>query len=194
MQSFLDYIRKITLLSPESEKAFLEACKTYSFPKGHFLHKPGEIAKTFYFIQKGIAKAFYYKGRKEIVDWIADENTIVFSAESFLSQRPGFNCIQLLEDCELIGIDYEDLEELYAKYHDLERLGRLHVTYGLLLMQAKINSMQFETAKQRYEKLLLEHPNYLDRVSLKDLASFLGMTQVSLSRIRTQTKGNPRNS
>lgn len=188
MQAFLDYIRSISPLSPESEKAFLEVCKTYSFPKGYLLHKSGEVAKTFYFIQQGIAKAFYYKGRKEIVDWIADENTIVFSMESFLSQKPGFNSIQLLEDCDLVGINYGDLEMLYTKYHDIERLGRLHVTYGLLLMQEKINSVQFETAKQRYEKLIKEHPSYLDRVSLKDLASFLGMTQVSLSRIRAQTK------
>ncbi|TGK01052.1 Crp/Fnr family transcriptional regulator [Leptospira semungkisensis] len=191
MENFLNYFRNITHLSPESENALKEVSKFYTFPKGYLLHKPGEIAKTFYYVTKGIGKLYYYKGRKEIVDWIGDENTILFSPESFLTQKPGYNTIELLEDSELIGIDYEDIEKLYRKFHDIERLGRLHVTYGLLLLQEKVNSMQFETAKQRYDKLIKEHPNYLERVSLKDLASFLGMTQVSLSRIRAVNK-NPK--
>ena len=79
---------------------------------------------------------------------------------------------------------YYKMSGLFFKYHEMERLGRQLTILALVQLQNRINSMQFETAKKRYENFLVQYPNCINRISLGDLASFLGMTQVTLSRVR----------
>jgi CRP-like cAMP-binding protein len=135
-------------------------------------------------VKSGIGKVYYLKEGKEIIDWISDEGNLMTSVSSFLTQTPSLHYVELIEDSELIGISYRDLEDLYSKYHDMERLGRQLTIMALVQLQDRINAMQFETAKKRYEDFLVRYPGCINRISLGDLASFLGMTQVTLSRVR----------
>jgi CRP-like cAMP-binding protein len=186
MQQFLAYLKQITPLSNDSCNDFIAKCKEYKYPKGFELVKAGQVCNYIYFIKSGIGKVFYSKEDKEIIDWIGDEGNIISSIISFLSRKPSIHIVKLLEPSELIGIHYDDLEVLYREHHDLERMGRLLTTHALIELQERINSMQFETARQRYDNFLLQHPNCINRISLGDLASYLSMTQVTLSRIRAQ--------
>lgn len=78
------------------------------------------------------------------------------------------------------------LEQLYISFHEIERMGRLIVSYGLTLMQQRFDDLHFASAAERYEKLLQTNPSLLQRVSLGHIASYLGITQETLSRIRAQ--------
>ena len=184
MEEFTTYLNGISQLSTQSISELTAMCKNFNFPKGHFLVKTGQVSQYLYFVKKGIGKVYYLKDGKELIDWISDEGNLLTSVTSFLTNQPSKHVVQLMEDSELIGISYSDLEKLFAKYHDMERLGRQLSIMALVQTQERINSMQFESAKDRYNNFLLRFPNCINRISLGDLASYLGMTQVTLSRVR----------
>jgi len=185
MKEFVTYLKQVSPIGEESCNAFVSKCKVFSFSKGEFLLKSGQVSQYLYFVKSGIGKVYYLKeDGKEIIDWISDEGNLLTSVSSFLTQSPSLHYVKLIEDSELIGIAYKDLDELFSKYHEMERLGRKLTIIALVQLQNRINSMQFETAKKRYEKFLIQYPNCINRIPLGDLASFLGMTQVTLSRVR----------
>lgn len=184
MEEFTSYLNNISQLSRVSTLEFVSKCKRINYPKGHLLVRAGQVAQYLYFVKTGIGKVYYLKDGKELIDWISDEGNLLTSVTSFLTNQPSKHFVQLLEDSELIGISYSDLEKLFAKYHDMERLGRQLTIMALVQLQERVNSMQFESAKDRYDSFLIRFPNCINRISLGDLASYLGMTQVTLSRVR----------
>jgi len=185
MEDFIDYLKQISPIGEESCNSFISKCKVFNFSKGKYLLNSGQVCQYLYFVRLGIGKVYYLKeDGKEIIDWISDEGNLLTSVSSFLTQTPSVHYVKLIEDSELIGISYTDLEGLFSKYHEMERLGRQLTIMALVQLQNRINSMQFETAKKRYENFLIQYPNCINRIALGDLASFLGMTQVTLSRVR----------
>lgn len=184
MENFIAYLKSISQLKEESTKEFLSKCQTSTFKKGHQLVKPGQVSQYLYFVKSGMGKVYYLKEEKELIDWFSDEGNLLTSVTSFLTHQPSRHFVQLMEDSVLIGISYRDLEELFSKHHDLERLGRQLCIMALVQLQDRVNAMQFQTAKERYDHFLVQFPNCINRISLGELASYLGMTQVTLSRIR----------
>ena len=184
MEEFISYLQKIAPLTKESSLEFISKCKLYNFSKGTVLVKPGQTSQYLYFVKSGIGKVYYLKEEKELIDWISDEGHLLTSVTSFLTHQPSKHYVQLIEDSKLIGISYNDLESLFSKYHDMERLGRKISTMALVQLQERINAMQFESAKERYDNFLVRFPSCINRIALGDLASYLGMTQVTLSRVR----------
>ncbi|MBN8856435.1 MAG: hypothetical protein BGO55_16715 [Sphingobacteriales bacterium 50-39] len=105
---------------------------------------------------------------------------------SFLTRQPDRRGIELLEDAVLWGLHCDELEKLYKHYHDIERLGRLLVSFGLIQLQQRFDDLHFATAAQRYRTLIDTNPSFIQRVPLGMIASYLGITQETLSRIRAQ--------
>ena len=179
-------IANISPLSSESGNAFIRAWKYWPAPKDHFLLREQSIADYIYFIQKGVARIYYYKNGKEITEWIALDQQFFLSITSFFERTPSHLIIQTIEPSEVYGIHYNDFMTLADKYHDIERFLRKMITRSLILSQVRMDSIQFETAQQRYEGLVKNLPNILQRVPLSYIASFLGVTLETLSRIRSQ--------
>lgn len=132
-----------------------------------------------------MARIFYYKNGKEITEWIAAEGTFFFSITSFFQRIPGKLIIHTIEQAEVMGIHYNDLQALSASHHEIETLYRKMLAASLILSQQRMESIQFETAEQRYRKLIQQNPEFLLRVPLSYIASFLGVTLETLSRIRS---------
>lgn len=179
-------IGNISPLSPESGNAFINTWKYWPVPKDHFLLREHSVSDYIYFIQKGVARIYYYKNGKEITEWIALDQQFFLSITSFFERTPSHLIIQTLEPSEVYGIHHNDLMALADQYHDIEKLLRKMVTRSLILSQVRMDSIQFETAQQRYEGLVKNMPNILQRVPLSYIASFLGVTLETLSRIRSQ--------
>jgi CRP-like cAMP-binding protein len=175
----------ISRLSPEIMTIFLGAWQQWSVPKDHFLVREREVCDYIFFIRKGIARIYYYKDNREITEWIAMDEQFFLSIISFFERTPSRLIIQTLEPAEVMGIHYNDLIRLAAQHHEVETLFRKMMTGSLILSQYRMDSIQFESAQQRYEKLLQTSPRIIQRVPLSHIASFLGVTLETLSRIRS---------
>ena len=186
MNSLQKTITAISPLSEESMNAFLMAWKHWSTAKDFFLIKESTVSDYIYFIEKGVARIYYYKNGKEITEWIALDGQFFLSITSFFQRTPSHLIIQTIEPSEVYGIHHDDLMRLSDEHHDVERLLRKMVTFSLILSQERMDSIQFESAQQRYEKLLQTTPQIVQWVPLTYIASFLGITLETLSRIRSQ--------
>jgi CRP-like cAMP-binding protein len=177
-------LAEISLLSKESLTVFLSAWKSWSVPKDYYLVREHTVADYIFFIQTGLARIYYHKKGKDITEWIAPDGTFFLSITSFFERKPGKLIIQTLEPSEVMGIHYNDFHKLAAAHHDIETLYRKMLAFSLILSQERMESIQFETAEQRYKRLITKNPNFLQRVPLTYIASFLGVTLETLSRIR----------
>lgn len=186
MDQFFEVISQFVRLSPESKAAMTAAMKKLEFPKGHILIKEDTVCNYLYFVEKGLTRTYYYKDGKDVTDWISNENTFACSIVSFITRKPDRRIIELLEPSTLYALHYDKLEELYAKFHDIESVGRHLVSMGLVQMQQKFDAQHFSSALQRYQALMETNPSFILRVPLGMIASYLGITQETLSRIRSQ--------
>lgn len=183
-------IRDISPLSDESMKLFLAAWKEWIVPKDHFLVREHAVADHIFFIEKGIARIYYHKNDKEITEWIAMDQSFFLSIISFFERTPSKLIVQTIEPAVVMGIHYNDLTALAAAHHDIETLYRKMMSFSLILSQHRMESIQFETAQQRYSKLMKNSPGIIQRVPLTYIASFLGVTLETLSRIRAASREN----
>ena len=123
--------------------------------------------------------------RKDVTNWFAKENEFVTSMYSFVSRNPSLETIEALEDSELDFISYKDLNELYSTYAELNMLGRIFIEKYYVELEERANSFQFQSAKARYAHFLEKNSTLFRRVKLGHIASYLGITKETLSRIRT---------
>lgn len=184
--SFFELTDQFLNLSKESKEALSSVLKRLALEKGHVLVQVGSICKHIYFIEKGLTRTFYFKDGKDVTDWISAEGSFAVSLISFLTKSPDRRGIELLEPSVIWRLSHHDLEDLYMKYHDIERLGRLLVSAGMIQMQQRFDDLHFATALERYKKLMNTTPTLIHRVPLGMIASYLGITQETLSRIRAQ--------
>lgn len=184
-ESLQKAINNISILSKESSYVFFKAWQNWNVPKDHFLLREKEVCDYIFFIPKGVARIYYKKNGKEITEWIAMDEQFFFSITSFFQRTPSHLIIQTLEPSEVMGIHYNDLTRLAAEHHEVETLFRKMMSFSLILSQQRMDSIQFESAHQRYEKLIKNSPDIVKRVPLTYIASFLGVTLETLSRIRS---------
>jgi CRP-like cAMP-binding protein len=155
-------------------------------PKDHLLLREHTVSDYIYFIEKGAARIFYHKKEKEVTEWVALDRQFFLSITSFFQRTPSHLIIQTLEPSSIYGIHHNDLMALADKHHAVEKMLRKMITLSLILSQQRMDSIQFETAHERYEKLVKQSPGIIQRVPLSYIASFLGVTLETLSRIRGQ--------
>lgn len=184
MNSLIKYFNQYNTLSGEAQAAILLICTEVTIKKNDNLQPIGHTCKTIYFIRKGVARIYYYKDGIDITEGFYFENNIIARVESLFTGKPSRKGIQVLEDTELIAINAVLLFKLYDHFPDIERLFRKIFEAAYVDTVNRIEGIQFHSAEERYKALLQEAPNVLLRVPLKYVASYLGITQVSLSRIR----------
>ncbi|HEY2350643.1 MAG TPA: Crp/Fnr family transcriptional regulator [Puia sp.] len=186
MQKFFESISRFTSLSENSTAALASVMKRSEYPKGKVLVKPDTVCHRLYFVEEGLTRTYYFKDGKDITDWLSAENTFAVSIISFITRKPDRRGIELLEPSVLFSIHIDDLEGLCAAHHDIERMTRLIVSSGIVQLQQKFDDLHFETAVQRYKTLMTTNPTFIQRVPLGMIASYLGITQETLSRVRSQ--------
>jgi len=155
-----------------------------------FLLEAGDVCKNLYFIHKGLLRCYYIKENEEtgeeteVNTWFMRERDICVSVHSYYKQAPSYEYIQALEDCELICIAHDKLEEVYRKYIDFNFIGRVLTVEYLLDWAEQLKDIRMLKAQQRYEAFRKRAPELEQRVPQKYLASFLDMQPETLSRAR----------
>lgn len=184
MEALFKYFQKLSPLSKEAQIALSQISTIVKVKKNENLQPIGHTCKTIYFLKSGLARIYYFKEDVDITESFSFENSIVVRFESLFAGQPSKKGIQAIENSEFIAINAVQLAKLYDKFPEIERLFRKLTESSLVENINRIESIQFNTAEERYKSLIKEAPDVLKRVPLKYVASFLGITPVSLSRIR----------
>lgn len=182
--SFFDRIHKI---SPQARRALEDIIQLKSYSKNEIIQDIGNRCKTVYLVKQGCARIFYFKDGNDITEHFAFENELIVRAESLFTGKPTSKGIQAIDQTSTIGINSDALFKLYDEHHDIERLFRLLFEREYVNTVKRIESLQFKSAKERYAELL-ETTDYVQKIPLKYIATYLGITQVSLSRIRAEIR------
>lgn len=183
-----EIIDAIYPLTSASKNLIKKSIVETKFPKGHILFKADKIETSIYFIKKGIARAYAYSDENEITFWFGREGDPIVSMQSYVNNQKGYEDVELLEDCELYELKTEKLHKLFLEDIHIANWGRKFSELELIKSEERLISLQFNTATERYLALLENCPSIIQRVQLSYIASYLGITQVSLSRIRATLK------
>ncbi len=186
MQQLLQHINSYFPLSSEVQQSLASCFKETVLSKEKYIVRKGQTCSQLYFLEQGAVRGFYQAESKEITHWFGFENNFITSFYSFTTGKPAVEYIQLLEDSLLWSISKKDMIKLCSQYHDVERLVRIaYETYYVRLEERFVNS-HFKTASELYENLLKQAPHIVERVPLGYIASYLGMSQETLSRVRSR--------
>ncbi len=155
------------------------------FPKGEMILKEGEICEAIYWVAKGLIRQFYYKNGKELTEYMATENSIFMSIESLFKEKPSTQQIQALEPTILFALPKKKLEHEAVRNVNIQMLYRKILEESLIISQVHADMLRFESAQERYAKLVKRSPQLVLRAPLVYIASYLQMTPETLSRVRT---------
>lgn len=186
MKLFFQVIEGLAPLPPELREALSAVLEPMEVPRGTVLLRVHTVCHYLYFVEEGLTRTFYFKGGRDITDWLCPEGRFACSIVSFISGHADRRGIETLEPCRLLAIHRDALEGLCRKYHAAEHLVRRIAAMGLLEMQQRFDDLHFATAADRYRRLLQDTPALVQRVPLGMLASYLGMSPETLSRIRAR--------
>jgi len=179
-----DILDNIYVLPKASKLIFTSFIEEVHFSKGHILLRADKVEEQIYFIKKGIVRAFTQTENQDVTFWFGAEGFVVISMRSYISNQQGYEDIELLEDGIFFKLNSKDLQKLFEKDIHIANWGRKFAERELIFTEERLISYQFKSAKERYQDLLIANPNLFQRVQLGYIASYLGITQVSLSRIR----------
>jgi len=157
------------------------------YAKNEKILNEGEVCENIYWIVKGLVRQFYYKNGKELTEYMATENTICMCIESLFREQPTKLQIVAIEPTILYCLPKARLEAVAMKSVNIQILYRKILEESLILSQIHADMLRFESAIDRYQKLVKRSPQLVLRAPLVYIASYLQMTPETLSRVRTQT-------
>ena len=184
----LAYLTNKKTLTPEVCTSIDAAFQSEVIPKGDIIQKVNRFSERLLFIESGLVRVFFLKEGKDITHFFFDENYFIAPINSIFYNKSERYEWEALETCQVKTIRYEDFLILGEQYPKLINIALEFSMQLLDLFSHKLNLLQFEKAPDRYQQFLEMYPNLNNRVSLGDTASFLGITQQTLSVIRAQTK------
>ena len=155
-----------------------------SFSKGELVLRAGNVCENVYFIKKGAVRGFIKEGNKDITTWITAENEMVSSIYRLYSNQAALENIQAIEDCEMLTLPVADLENLYVQFPEFNAVARKLLERYYVDAEERAFIARLTNAENKYSLFLRRYEHLSNRIPLKYIASFLGMTLETLSRVR----------
>ena len=186
MEAFLEVCRAIHPLSTELEAELRRLARPETVAARTYLLEPGAVAQRLYFLEAGLVRGFYLKDGREVTSWFMPEENFVVSILSFFSRQPSHEYLQALEDSRLWSLSYEQVQALYRQFPEFNFIGRVITERYYVLSEQRALHLRMLPAAERYEQLRHDFPALLQRLPLKLLASHLGLTPETLSRLRAR--------
>lgn len=188
IENFRKYLTGIFQMDDDTFNLCLDFLKIIEIKKGEYLIQEGKTSKKIAYIDQGLFRIFYLKEGIQINTCFCKENSITSSFESFVNSTPSKESIQAIENSTLVTLSKHHLSKLYQLSPTWQSLSRLLTEKECLRLSSRANSLGFESAKEKYENLLTFHPQIIQRVSIQNIASYLGVTRETLSRIRSKIR------
>jgi CRP-like cAMP-binding protein len=183
----LQAIYQNPLLTKEELNTIFDAHRLVTFTKGDFLLKEGKVAKSYFCISEGMVRSYVYDfNGNDITTGFIGKNEIAIDVVSLFHQIPTVEYFQALTDCKCYVIDLDKFQLLYHTIKGFNEWGRAWMSKSLSDLKQRMISMITDSASDRYKTLQKQHPQILQQAPLKFIASYLGVTDTSLSRIRRE--------
>lgn len=189
MEQIRQAIRAMISISDIEMEGLLVDCCTKSFSKRSLLSKPGLVPNEIYFVNKGILRMVINDNNgTEHTTHFATENQFIADYANFMLQRPSVYSLQAIEPVEVVVLPRKSIEWGYRNLKQGDKMGRLIAEYYFIYHDNRIQNMYARTPKQRYDSITEVFPNIHNRVPQHMIASYLGITNVHLSRLKRQVK------
>ncbi|MBB5332382.1 Crp/Fnr family transcriptional regulator [Chryseobacterium koreense] len=182
----LDQISKYIKPDALTEDFFRYQTQTQTFAKGELLSQQNTYNRNVYYMENGLARTFYFEKGKDITTNFYSEGNSFGSIDTIFNNVPSIYNIEALEESTVTFCDYKKLEELCSVSLTSANFSRFLLGNIMTQMSKRISSLQHMTAKEKYAQLLEENPNIILRAPLGMIASYLGISQETLSRIRSE--------
>jgi len=188
-KSLLDFLNKFIPLSLNEYNELIAPCiiKRH-FDKKSIITTAGEVENYINFIDSGLVRKYYKKANDEVNTQISNEGHIIHSQESFHSRTPSEFSIETIEPTELSSITYECLEKMYSSSEKMQRLGRLVITATMVLKDKWLSQLVKLSPRERFISFVTRHPELMQRVPQKYLASYLNIKPETFSRFKHLVK------
>lgn len=173
-------------LSQEATEKLEENFTRVEGRKDKILLREGDVSKNIFFIAEGVCRYFINKDGKDISTWFSFENEFVTSFTSFFPKTVSRESIELLTDTILYKIEAQKYAALMRSSIELERVSHFFVIAHAFQLEERLYIFQTKSASEKYEYILKKHPHIIQRIPNKHLASYLGMTRETLSRVRSK--------
>ncbi len=183
-ENLKQFVSQFANLSGDEWGAVEPFIETRKLKKNDYFVREGEIARYISFTQNGYLRVLYNHDGNEITRDISPLHTFVTALPSYVSQTPSYEIIQAITDCELLVIYRDHLESLYDKYNNWQRVGRRVIEEMFVQTQSRIYAFITQPAELRYKEMMKQFPDIFQHVPLQYIASYLGITSQSLSRLR----------
>jgi len=186
--SFELFMKTFEGIRKKDEEAYTQLSETLqegSCKKGELIFTIGKTARKLIVLKSGIVKQFRYKDDGTVhITWFGFPGDVVTPHRSFVKQEPSYESVSALEDCEFIAINRDQMYKLASEYHAIETFSRELLEMYYIASDERLFFLQSFTARQKYDYILEHMPQFIQLVPQKELASFLGITRETLSRIR----------
>ncbi|MCB0697433.1 MAG: Crp/Fnr family transcriptional regulator [Chitinophagaceae bacterium] len=180
----LRIFNSIARLSPEEKELITKAFKPMSLTKGAFFLKEGEMDKYIGFIKTGLVRYFVYKNDEEATFEFTKEGEFIADYQSFNNHIKTVQNIQAIENCELLVINYEDVQYIFNNIPHGNLLGRIIIEHRFDVMVGQLLSIYMHNQEERYKKFMANYTDLAQRIPQYLIASYVGVKPQSLSRIR----------
>jgi CRP-like cAMP-binding protein len=187
MDQLSSFIKSRIAIEPIDLEVILSRFKQKTIKKGTLLLKRGQVASQYYFVKSGAIRFYFGESDEQLTAWVVFQNEFFTEISSLSPGKPTRFNIEAIEETTLNYIDKSDMEELYRQYASWQEFGR--ITWEMMAIRMIDEIIRFQTlsAEERYLEFL-KVPGFLQRVPIKQLASYLGITPNALSRIRKNIK------
>ncbi|MDN3547569.1 Crp/Fnr family transcriptional regulator [Mucilaginibacter aquaedulcis] len=187
LQKFRQHVETYVSLNDAEWEVLAPYLEIITLKKKKYFAEPGKVCNYIGLVVKGSVRYFHIKDGEEITGYFSFENEMASSYKSFLTRTPAINYIQAMEDAVIVNLSYAHMQQLYADDiigAKMERFCRLVAEHYLICYEDRVTSFITQTPEERYNKLLETGGEVLYRIPQHYIANFLGITPVSLSRIR----------
>jgi CRP-like cAMP-binding protein len=185
--NLIQFIQQILPMSPDRAEQVVAKFNPMKIERNGYILKAGTVCHASHFMEKGIARSYTYDHEgNEVTTAFYPANTYTSDLLSFFKRTPAKEYIQAITNCETWYITYEDMQASFHAIPEFREFGRLNIVNQYSLLKERMLSNLQETADQRYSDLIHSHPEILQHVPLKYIASYLGIADTSLSRIRKE--------
>lgn len=184
-QQLIDFLQSLYPLNDEIIEYLNQAAIEKKIGRGKLLLTAGEVCEHYYFIKKGLVRGFIIEDGKEITTWICREGEVITSIVNILDIQAMGENIKTLENSELLVMPTSGIQYLYDHYPDFNRVGRKLLERYYYDAQQRAIICRIPNAAKRYEHFINTRPELVNRVPGKYIASFLNMTEETLSRVRS---------